>query len=318
MPQLPLKSQFSIQPLLSRCAGICYPRDGHDCLAYFRQFFDQPGATPWPDAANSADAFFAALSPHIDFRVSTAAYSHAFARMLTAPMADVYVVLGVGHRAYREWSIDGRDYVTPMGLVPIEAALAHDLVSGVDFSLADPKAHEGEHSIEFVLVLLQALRRLRGVDRPFTFLPVLCGGQFDAVELGQPPPLAAPLYRLATSLRELLQPYGKRVQLIVSIDGCHLGPRFGHRYKVNPMRLRETAEWEETLWTAVEQRDLPQFYQHLGQDKNARYFDGVGALSLFMAMYGADYTLQRTHYEQWFEPRDASAVTFTSGYFTAG
>jgi MEMO1 family protein len=233
-------------------------------------------------------------------------------------MADVYVILGVGHRARQEWSIDGRDYMTPMGLVKIEAALAHDLGLGVDFSLSDPAAHEGEHSIEFVLVLLQALRRLRGVDRPFTYLPVLCGGQFDAVELGEPPPPAAPLYRLAASLRELLRAYGSRAQLIVSIDGCHIGPRFGHRYKVNPARLHQTAQWEETLWAAVERIDLRQFYQHLGQDKNARYFDGVGALSLFMAMSSAEYTLRRTHYEQWFEPRDASAVTFTSGYFTMG
>jgi hypothetical protein len=44
---------------------------------------------------------------------------------------------------------------------------------------------------------------------------------------------------------------------------------------------------------------------------NDRYFDGVGALALLMAA-GA-FRFERTYYEQWFTPRDASVVTFSSG-----
>jgi MEMO1 family protein len=309
-------SQSLMPPLSCRCAGICYPRDRDECIAYFRQFFDSPQAAPWPTGVvKSAEPLLGILTPHIDFRVSTIAYSYAFAPLLLAPWADLYVILGVGHHGRQEWSVDGRDYATPFGLVPVEAGLASDLVREVGFSLGDHASHEGEHSIEFPLVLLQSLRRAAGIDRPFSFLPVLCGGMFEAVELGIAPPPTAQLFQLAAALKKLLAAYGSRVHLIVSIDGCHLGPRFGHRYRVNPARLEATAAWEELLWQRVQQADLDGFLRHLGEDANARYFDGVGALSLFLAMFGSQAELHRTHYEQWFEPRDASAVTFTSGYF---
>src|ERR1700690_36980 len=107
LPSLNKTSQSLIQPLSCRCSGICYPRDLKDCLRYFREFFDQPKGAAWPNQEPKiARDFLAVLTPHIDFRVSTIAYSHAYAPLLEASVADVYVVLGVGHHAHQEWSID--------------------------------------------------------------------------------------------------------------------------------------------------------------------------------------------------------------------
>jgi hypothetical protein len=139
---------------------------------------------------------------------------------------------------------------------------------------------------------------------------------FPEVAAGVPPKPGASADRLAAALRGVLDRLGpgKRVQVIVSIDGCHVGPRFDHDYKVGPRRLKATAAWEEELWQTVERRDLPAFFAHLGKDRNARYFDGVGALTLMMKVFGDDLVLRRTHYEQWHTAADASAVTFTSGW----
>jgi len=319
-PQRP--SQRHPLLLQARCAGVCYPRQADACLDYFRSFFAalgrEEGLAPWePEAEAALPPPRVLLTPHIDFRVSGRAYGHAFAPWVRRPAeADCYVILGVGHRASLPWSLDGRDYATPLGIVPSAAGAILEIVERSGFPLGEAPAHEGEHSIEFPLVLLQALRLLRGIERPFSFIPILCGGMFPEVAAGKPPAPGAAVDRLAEALRAVLGRLGpgRGVQVIVSIDGCHVGPRFDHPYRVGRQRLRACAAWEETLWQTVERGDLPAFFAHLGEDQNARYFDGVGALTLMMKLFGKDLALKRTHYEQWHTPSDASAVTFTSGW----
>ncbi|VVM04367.1 hypothetical protein MAMT_00041 [Methylacidimicrobium tartarophylax] len=297
-----------------RCAGTCYPSDGRQSLSYFRSFFSEPGAAPLPPASLPGRGdLLGVLSPHIDFRVSPRAYTHAFAPLANTPDADFYLILGVGHRSRLEWSIDDRDLRTPLGRALAEVESIAWLRNRVSFPCHDPEAHEGEHSIEFPIVLLQALRAFRGSDRPVRFLPVLCGGLFDWVEQGRAPCRNSPFDQLATLLHSLRQAYGERMQLIVSIDGCHMGPRFGHPFAITPPLLEQTRLWEEELWQTVEQGDLSAFFTHLGRERNIRFFDGVGALALLLRITESKGRLKRTYYEQWFEEGDQSVVTFTSG-----
>lgn len=296
-----------------RCAGTCYPSDGLQTLSYFRSFFSKPGAARLPSSAQSRTDLLGILSPHIDFRVSPRAYTHAFAPLAMAPEADVYLILGVGHRSRLEWSIDDRDLLTPLGRAFAEVEAIEWLRNRVAFPCQDPGAHEGEHSIEFPIVLLQALRAFRGSDRPVRFLPLLCGGLFEWVEQGRAPCPNSAFDQWATSLLSLRQAYGERMQLIVSVDGCHMGPRFGHPFAVTPSVLEQTRLWEEELWQAVEQGDLSGFFAHLGRERNDRFFDGVGAVALLLRIAEPKARFERTYYEQWFEEADRSVVTFTSG-----
>ncbi|MDD4933052.1 MAG: AmmeMemoRadiSam system protein B [Methylacidiphilaceae bacterium] len=297
-----------------RCAGTCYPSDGRQALSYFRSFFSAPGAAPLPPPSlQRRTDLLGVLSPHIDFRVSQRAYAHAFAPLVNAPEADVYLVLGVGHRSRLEWSIDDRDLRTPLGLALAEVEAVEWLRTQLSFPCHDSEAHQGEHSIEFPIVLLQALHAFRGDNRPVRFLPVLCGGLFEWVEQGKEPCRNSPFDELATSLHSLWKTYGKRMQLILSIDGCHMGPRFGHPFAITPILLEQTRRWEEQLWRTVEQRDLSAFFAHLGRERNIRFFDGVGALALLLRIAESRVRLKRTYHEQWFEEGDRSVVTFTSG-----
>ncbi len=106
---------------------------------------------------------------------------------------------------------------------------------------------------------------------------------------------------------------GERLRVIVSIDGCHLGPRFQHPFRVTPELLEATAVWEEELWARVARGDAREFLEWMRAEGNDRYFDGVGALALLLAAGGGKLRPRRTYYEQWFTERDASAVTFSSG-----
>ncbi len=298
-----------------RCAGVCYPRKEDEVLTYFRNFYDQTDGPAWPTSVSS-DPFLGIIAPHIDYRVTTRAYAWAYEKLLCAPTADVYLILGVGHKAKQEWSCDPRGYLTPLGTVETASEILDDLQKESPSLFTDPQAHAGEHSIEFPLIALQAFRKLLGIETPFRFVPILCGGLHEALYLGQMPGKNHSLFQLGALLRKWHQTLGSKIHLIVSIDGCHIGPRFQHPYAVNAQRLQAAEQWEEILWKSVETKKTETFYNHLFTDANARHFDGVGALALMMELLNDDYTLTRTCYEQWFEAEDFSVVTFTSGTLT--
>ncbi len=301
--------------LKPRCAGVCYPKSEKEALDFFKGWFDKNETPPWNPQPGSDPSIEGLLLPHIDYRVTQKAYGWGYEKLLTAPIADTYLILGVGHKSQQEWSTDPRGYQTPLGLIPAATDLIHDLAQEIPFPmLDDAKSHEGEHSIEFPVVALAALRKLMGIETPFNYIPVLCGGLYEHLYLGMVPEKDHSLYTLAESLRNLKRKLGSKLQVIVSIDGCHIGPRFNHPYAVTSQRLQAAQEWEEILWKEVETGNSSAFFEHLFIDGNYRYFDGVGALALMMAIFDNQYSLTRTRYEQWYEEGDMSAVTFTSGY----
>jgi len=306
----------------------CYPSDPAKALAYFRDAFASLATDELPPAP-AGSSLQGIVTPHIDFRVSVRAYAAAFQPLLSEPLADIYIILGVGHRSHLDWNFDRRDYHTPLG----HAICATDLVDALAAE-ADPahhffaKAHDGEHSIEFAVVWLQALHQLQaGADakaKPVRFVPLLCGGMHDYVEGLREWDDLTDFHRLSRAFSHLLNSVaaGQTVRIIVSIDGCHLGPRFQHPFRVTPALLRATAGWEQLLWTCAAHGDARKFLDWFREEGNDRYFDGVGALALLLNAGGltkaGNFAIQRTYYEQWFTERDASAVTFSSGRVLVG
>jgi AmmeMemoRadiSam system protein B len=265
--------------------------------------------------SDAAKSLAGIIAPHIDFRVSLAAHAVAFQPLLKEPPADRYLILGVGHRSELEWNLDRRDYDTPLG----RAVCARDLVDALAPAanarrLLGPAGHEGEHSIEFPLLWLQAIHQLHDAPSPEVhFVPILCGGLHAYVEGMVEWDDLADFHHLSHALADIFKttPPGQRLRIIVSIDGCHLGPRFRHPFQVTSTLLKATEGWEKLLWAVAEKGDVRAFLDWFRVEGNDRYFDGVGALALLMA--AEHFTLERTYYEQWFTPQDASAVTFSSG-----
>ena len=295
----------------------CYPTDPRKALAFFREAFASFPADKLPPAPKGS-SLAGIITPHIDFRVSLPAYAAAFQPLLGEPLADTYLILGVGHRSRLEWNLDRRDYITPLGRAVCATDLVDDLTEG-----ADPdrhfghEAHHREHSIEFALVWLQALHQLHPsrAEKPVRFIPILCGGMHEYVEGLVDWDGLTEFHPLSRAVAALFQksPPGENLRVIVSIDGCHLGPRFQHPFRVTQPLLKATAGWEQMLWTAAAKGDARTFLDWVREEGNDRYFDGVGALALLLAAGQGNLAIQRTYYEQWFTERDASAVTFSSG-----
>ena len=299
----------------------CYPSDPKLALAFFRKAWDLVPPDKLPPAPESA-TLAGILTPHIDFRVSPASYAAAFRPLLDEPLAEKYLIIGVGHRSRLEWNFDRRDYLTPLGRAECDEDLVDALTYGIEPArLFSPAAHEGEHSIEFPLLWLQALHRLHpegGTDAPpVRFVPLLCGALHAYVEGMVPWEKLSGLHHFGQLLQDIFakNPPGEKLRIIVSIDGCHIGSRFQHTYKVTKEILAETAAWEEKLWACVSLGDAHTMLDWFRTERNERYFDGVGALALLLASAPEDraFIIQRTFYEQWFTKQDASAVTFSSG-----
>lgn len=301
---------------------VCYPSAPADALAFFRTAFKLFPAKDLPPAPNTRP-LTGIVTPHIDFRVSLPSYSAAFQPLLDEPLTETYLILGVGHRSRLEWNFDRRDYLTPLGRALCDTDLVDALAEGADSAaLFSSSAHEGEHSIEFPLLWLQALHQLQCSDdkklKPVRFIPLLCGGLHSYIEGFVEWDDLEDFHRLSHALAAVLRkhPPGEHLRIIVSIDGCHLGPRFDHPFEASTALLMATAGWEEKLWASVAQGDAKAFLEWMRDEGNDRYFDGVGALALLLAAGGLanqKFIIQRTHYEQWFTERDASAVTFSSG-----
>jgi AmmeMemoRadiSam system protein B len=304
-------------PLPAQHHPDCYPSDRAQALAYFQKAWAAFPGEDLPPAPGKG-SLLGVVTPHIDFRVSLRAYAAAFRPLLEAPLADTYLILGVGHRSRLEWNLDRRDYETPLGRAICATDMVEALAAGADPARHfEPQAHEGEHSIEFALVWLQALHHLHPAKekkKPIRFVPLLCGGLHAYVEGLVEWDGLDDFHRLSRVIRHLVSTdRGQKLQIIVSIDGCHLGPRFQHPFRVTPALLQATAGWEKMLWACVARGDARAFLDWIREEGNDRYFDGVGALALLLAAGAGHFAVQRTFYEQWFTERDASAVTFSSG-----
>jgi AmmeMemoRadiSam system protein B len=303
--------------LLAEHHPDCYPTKPAAALDFFRDALGTLTASELPPAP-PGKSLAGIITPHIDFRVSLRSYAAAFLPLLDEPPADTYLILGVGHRSRLEWNLDRRDYVTPLG----RATCAVDLVDRLAADVPPerqflPEAHQGEHSIELALAWLQAIHELHPAkaEKPVRFVPLLCGSLYPYVEGMADWDDLADFHRLSRNLAAVFaqQAPGERLRVIVSIDGCHLGPRFQHPFRVTRELLQATAGWEQMLWDVAERGDARAFLDWFREEGNDRYFDGVGALALLLAAGAGKLTLQRTYYEQWFTERDASAVTFSSG-----
>ncbi len=224
------------------------------------------------------------------------------------------IILGVGHRSRDEISCLPCGYQTPLGKVAADHDFYSDLSAHYPFPVGgDARAFQGEHSIEFVVIWLQALRDLFFPDRSFTILPILCGGFQDVVELGAPPIPTSHEAIFAKTLAEIPGAGDPDTAWISSIDGCHVGPRFQHPFAADKKVRALVSKWEKKLWEQASSATLPGFFQHLTTNQNGFYFDGVGVLHTILA--GQRLRAKTNPPVQWYESSDQSIVSFSRGHF---
>jgi AmmeMemoRadiSam system protein B len=143
------------------------------------------------------------IAPHAGYLYSGHVAGYAYRLVQGAPFENVVVVAPSHRTAFAGASIYHRGgYQTPLGIVPVNAALAADIMARSDRLNYYPQAHAQEHALEVQLPFLQ---RALG---SFQLVPIVMGDQdMDTCRM------------LADALAPALQ--GKNALLVASSDLSH-------------------------------------------------------------------------------------------------
>jgi MEMO1 family protein len=188
-------------------AGQFYPRDPAELRREVETSFLSPrgpGHLPGPPTRDRR-RIRAAIVPHAGYLYSGPMAARAFAEIACDPPAATTLILGVDHHGTGSpFAVAGRDWSTPLGLMPLDRSFARAVAVGL--IVTDDSAHTAEHSIEVELPFLQYL------GRPGPFVPL--GVRFGRLE---------DLLEVADRLRKAVE--GRTdLLLIASSDFSHYVP----------------------------------------------------------------------------------------------
>jgi len=126
-------------------AGRFYPGTAEQLKAFIESFVE--------NVEDKIDAV-GIVSPHAGYIYSGAVAASVIARIETA---DTYIILGPNHTGMgKPFSImTVGSWQTPLGDVPIDSVLSQSILANSRYLQEDRTAHQGEHSIEVQLPLLQ-------------------------------------------------------------------------------------------------------------------------------------------------------------------
>jgi len=205
-----------------------YPADPTELKAFLDAGFAE--AKTWREAAGeaapAADARpRAVMAPHLDPHRAGGAIARAIEQIGVEGPAPRIVIFGTGHQLIEDsLALTRKHFETPLGKVRCDV----DFVDRVEKKIGEVAyrselAHRDEHSIEFAAVYLKH----RFGERPFTIVPILCGGFHALVEAGKTPREDAEFESLVTAVQEVTREVGGTTVYLAAVDLSHLGPRFG-------------------------------------------------------------------------------------------
>jgi AmmeMemoRadiSam system protein B len=147
-------------------AGQFYPADRESLAAEIDGFLARAAAEP------QGGEVLALIAPHAGYIFSGQVAAYAYRQIQDRPIRNVIVVAPSHRAAFAGASVYHRGgYRTPLGVVPVNAALAGDLMARSDRLNFYPQAHAEEHSLEVQLPFLQ--RTLKD----FQLVPIIMGDQ---------------------------------------------------------------------------------------------------------------------------------------------
>ncbi len=289
-------------------AGKSYPTESvalRETLDRFFQHTDGPGDCP-PRA--EAARLGALVLPHIDYGRGGPCYAWGYREAAGLPEVDRWLILGTVHAPIRRpFALSRKDFETPLGTVAIDHEFLDRLVAGgAGVYLEDEFAHRGEHSIELQAVFL---RHVTPAEHSVRIVPILCGSMHRQITDRRSPAAEPEIEQFLTLLRDTTRSAGGRTVVLASADLAHIGPRFGDPHRITAGQLREAADADRQLLTAVEAGDAEEVFRLVARDGDRRRICGLApiysALRLVPASSG-----RLLRYAQWADPQ--GTVTFAA------
>lgn len=159
----------------------------------------------------------ALISPHAGYAYSGEVAATAFEQINPNKKYDNIFLIGSSHTLYLNGAsvYAGGDYLTPLGKVKVNKALAEKLIKENSYLSFIPQAHLREHSLENQLPFLQYHMKY-----PFQIVPIIIGTENDTI---------------LQSLAKTLKPwFNERNLFIISSDFSHY-PRYRDAQKTDSL-----------------------------------------------------------------------------------
>ncbi len=175
------------------------------------------------------------IAPHIDLKIGAKAFAESYSRF-KIPSGSRVIILGIGHHLDLPWSVLSKNLATPFGLVKNDRGGLLYLSNSKKIELfPDHITHKLEHSIEFQVLFLHYLLKDEFVVLPFLIGPLITlldEKNKDLVE------------KLIEGLVELID---EKTYIVLGIDFCHLGPRYGDPFIVSQAQINKVIETDKTI-----------------------------------------------------------------------
>ena len=281
-------------------AGTAYPDNPDELRTKLQSFYTQAGGAGWPLSSENAEQreVAAIMAPHIDLRVGGACYTHAYkALMADTTPADLYIILGVAHYGGGAFfTASKKDFETPLGIVSTDKAFIERWSdkAGIDFT-ENEWAHRTEHSIEFQV-------------------PILCGSPIPYLSQGLHLDEVPEIRRAIAALGELIAADSRKIQLILSVDLAHMGPKFDDPFPITPQKAAEIRRSDEQMFEALAEMDGKRFYHLMVNDLLKRNVDACSAIYTLLQLMPTGVAKQ-VGYDQNLQPDTQSIVTYGSMVF---
>lgn len=293
-------------------AGGAYAGEPAALRAALDAYFDAPDGPGGPPASPHGRELVGLVAPHVDLHRGGPTYAWAYRALAEAASPELIVLLGTCHAPMdTPFAATLKDYDTPFGPLPTDAAFVRDLAARYDGDLfADEFAHRAEHALEFQAVYLRYLQEI-GRLGPVQVVPILCGSPHahgpDDPAGDDPPAVAAFLALLA----DRLAADGRRVCFLAGADLAHVGPQFGDSAPVSAPFLADLDRADRQMLALAAAGDARGFYADVMGDGDRRRICGVAPMySLLRLLPPARGEMLR--YTQWADPTGHGSVTFAS------
>ncbi|MFN4132439.1 MAG: AmmeMemoRadiSam system protein B, partial [Caldimicrobium sp.] len=277
-------------------AGMSYPHEKEEAKNFLEDIFKL-------SSANFKEVPRILIVPHLDIRSGAKAYAEGYKRF-QIPSGSRVVIFGVGHYLDYPYSVLTKDVATPFGILRNDRGGLLYLVNAKKIELfPDHIVHKLEHSVEFQTLFLSYLK-----GEEVVVLPFLIGSHRLLFEN------KALVEMLVSALIELID---ERSYLVLGIDFCHLGLRYGDPYPINESLTQKALEVDKTLLELTFEGKVKDLEDFILETENMKI---CGASSLYLLAHllkkGAFNGKGEIFYQEVAPFGEGSAVSIASaGYF---
>jgi hypothetical protein len=178
-------------------AGAWYPGNPDKLESEIKRFFSNVSI----DKINGT--VIGLVSPHAGYMYSGQVAAHPY-KLVVGKAFDTVIIIGPSHRSYFQGAsiYNKGGYETPLGIVPVNAGLANEIIAQSNMISYVSAAHSQEHSVEIQLPFLQVALG------SFNFVPVVMGTQDKKT-----------CENLAEAIFKVIK--GKSILLVASSDLSH-------------------------------------------------------------------------------------------------